>query len=150
VKVTKKYFLTSEDVRKEEGTGQLIVIGLFVSDILPNKLPMTMSIAFTWGLHVEGLGDIKIEGKLRHVESDTAVLSFTASGTVEPDSENDRSADFLLPFRFKHVKFDKAGTYEVSLKAEGQEESIVESFRIAEPKSTPEASAVSSDEKSAD
>jgi hypothetical protein len=122
VKVTKKYFLTSEDVRKEEGTGQLIVIGLFVSDILPNKLPMTI----------------------------TAVLSFTASGTVEPDSENDRSADFLLPFRFKHVKFDKAGTYEVSLKAEGQEESIVESFRIAEPKSTPEASAVSSDEKSAD
>ena len=122
----KKYILFSDDVRNEEN-GKLMVIGLLGAAIVPEKLPLTMPFAVTAAISVEGTGDGRITGTLRHVDSGTEVLSFEARGTIGHET------DILIPFKFSRVRFEKPGLYEILLKPEGQEEGLRESFRVAEP-----------------
>ena len=122
--MTKRYILISDDVRTET-SGKLIVIGLYTPDIKVPKLPFVIPLAFTAAISIEGAGSFEMSGDLRHCDSRELVLHFGATGEVK------KSGPALIPFKFPAVKFEKAGSYEVSLTLEGQQEMQVERFEIS-------------------
>ena len=123
VPITLRYILISDDVRTENN-GKLIVIGLYGPEILVQRLPIAIPLAFTAGIVLESEGAFDLSGKLIRPDSAEELLTFGATGEAK------KSGAAYVPFKFPIVKFSQAGIYEVSLAVEGQEERLTETFEL--------------------
>ena len=113
----------SDDVRIENNQ-KLMLIGLYGPEIHLQTLPAVIPLAFTAGIVIDGEGKFRLSGKLKRSGSDKELLTFGAKVAAK------KKGTGYVPFKFPCVNLEEAGTYEVSLGVEGQDEQLTELFEV--------------------
>ena len=101
-----------------------MIIGLYGPEILVQRVPTAIPLAFTAGIILEGEGAFDLVGKLSHPDSGEELLVFGATGEAK------QSGAAYVPFKFPIVTIKRVGIYEVSLAVEGQNEGLTELFEV--------------------
>jgi hypothetical protein len=119
-----KYTLICDEVR-QENTGKLLVIGLYLDNMGVSQIPfMLPSLTFLFAFENDRLGDYPFRAKLENLESGKVLAQ--AMGVLQVL----RPGTAINILGFRNISIDRIGTYTMSLTMDGERDPVTASIEV--------------------